>query len=141
MTAHSKPGHIQCALLHRELLHRELLHRELPTNKTELKVLFPFLQLSIMTSLLLVLLAPTGWVKGVYCTTLLLWQVMLTARFSSYFSNRHQRICTSQTAMTLLVACWHGLLGLALHIPFATAVMTLTVITVTLFGWICHESR
>ena len=131
MTAQMRPEAIRCALL----------VRRLEPVKLEIKVLFPYLQLSILTALTLVLVAPTAWVKGVYCVTLLVWQVMLSARFLSYFNYPNRRICTTQTAMSLVSALWHGSLGYVLHIPFAASIMVFTVLTVALFGYLCHESR
>lgn len=131
MTAQLRPENMRCALL----------HRPPAPVKLEIKVLFPLLQLSILTALVLVLVAPTGWVRGVYCILLLSWQVVLSVRFFSYFLDANRRICTTQTAMSLGVAVWHGSLGFVLDIPFATSIMVFTVLTVLIFGWLCHESR
>jgi hypothetical protein len=122
-------------------MHPALLTRALDPVKLEIKVLFPYLQLSILTALTLVMVAPTGWVIGVYCVALLSWQMMLSIRFLAYFTNPNRRICTNQTAMSLVVALWHGSLGYVLNIPFATAIMVFTVLTVALFGYLCHDSR
>lgn len=122
-------------------MHCALLTRTLAPVKPEIKVLFPYLQLSILTALTLVMVAPTGWVIGLYCVALLSWQVMVSLRFLVYFTAPGSHICTNQTAMSLVVALWHGSLGYVLHIPFATAIMVFTVLTVALFGYLCHDSR
>lgn len=117
-----------------------LMHyRQRATHALEVKTLFPLLQVAILSSLITLLFVPTPWVSGLYCGLLILWQVALSGRLALQSWHPHMRICSQEAALSVVAAAWYGALGLALDVPAAASVMALTLVTMGLYGWFCHD--
>lgn len=113
-------------------------HQDRSVHAPEVKTLFPLLQVAILSSLITLLFVPTPWVSGVYCGLLILWYVSMAGRLALQSWHPDMRICSQEAAMSVVAAVWYGALGLALDVPAAMAVMVLTLVTIGLYGWICH---
>lgn len=104
-------------------------------------VLFPYAQLSILCSFLVLTAASTPWTRTVFVVSLLVWQVSLSLNLARESWRPRLRICSNEATLSVVAATWYGAIGLAQGVPAAAAVMALTLITLALYGWLCHESR
>lgn len=124
---------------HFPLTEHLLQHQARSNPSAEVKTLFPLLQVAILSSLVTFMFIPSPWVSGLYCGLLILWQLALSGRLALQSWHPDMRICSQEAAMSVVAAAWYGALGLALDVPAAAPVMVLTLTTLGLYGWICHE--
>lgn len=106
----------------------------------EVSILFPYLQVAALVVVLLLLVTLSVSPPGLgllYIGVLLLWYVRVTTRL---FLNswRDFRLCSQESAMALASAGWHALISFQLGIEIAGVIAVLLLITIALYGVVCH---
>lgn len=105
----------------------------------QVTILFPRIQIALLSALLVVLSAPTEWTKGLFVFLLLVWQVVLSSKLAFNYWRPHLRICSKEASMSVIVAGWYAVIAVAIDAPAGAVLMALTLITIGLYGWYCHE--